>query len=181
MAPGIPYTFSITLAHIARDHYDTFTVQPALHPSEAPAYLIARVLAFALEHTEGIALSRGLQSAEEPAVWIHDLTGALQAWIEVGTPDARRLHKASKASPRVVVYCHKDPTAWLRNLAAAGPIHAPERITLYRLPSDLIARLVALLERRSSLSITLSEDQLYIDIAGQSLSGTLETLPWPTP
>ena len=181
MASGIPYTFHVTLAHIGRDHYADFTIQPALHPSETEGYMLARVLAYALEHTEGIAFSRGLQSAEEPAVWVHDLTGALQAWIEVGTPDARRLHKATKACPRVAVYCHRPPAAWLRSLADAGPIHAPERVALYLLPPDLIAALIARLERRNTLSVTLSEDQLYIDMAGESLAGVLQALPWPVP
>ena len=38
-------------------------------------------------------------------------------WIDVGTPDAGRLHKASKAAPRVVVYSHKDSEQYLRQLA----------------------------------------------------------------
>jgi uncharacterized protein YaeQ len=180
MASGIPYNFSITLSHIGRDHYESFSIQPALHPSETPQYLVARVLALAIEHTEGIAFSRGLQVAEEPAVWIHDLTGTLQAWIEVGTPDARRLHKASKASPRVAVYYHKDPAAWLRSLAAAGPVHASEQIALYQIAPDLIAALTARLERRNTLVLTVSEDHLYVELGGEALEGELRTLPWPT-
>ena len=63
-------------------------------------YLLTRVLAYCLEYTEGLEMSRGLAEPDEPALMVRDLTGALQAWIEVGSPDAARLHKASKAAPR---------------------------------------------------------------------------------
>jgi len=37
------------------------------------------------------------------------LDGTLRVWIDVGTPSAERLHKASKAVPRVVVFTHHSP------------------------------------------------------------------------
>jgi len=76
------------------------------------------VLAYCLEYTEGIELSRGLAEPDQPALLVRDLTGACLAWIEVGAPDAARLHKASKAAPRVVVYTHKDPLQLVRQLAS---------------------------------------------------------------
>lgn len=39
---------------------------------------------------------------------VRDLTGVLQAWIEVGAPVADRLHRAAKAAPSVAVYAHRS-------------------------------------------------------------------------
>ena len=84
--------------------YETLALQVARHPSESESYLIARVLAYALEFTEGIDFSKGgVSDPEEPAILVRDMTGAISVWIEVGLPDAARLHKASKASPRVIM------------------------------------------------------------------------------
>ena len=95
----------------------------ARDPSESEEHLVARVLAYALEFTEGIAFSRGLSEPEEPTIAVRDLTGALRAWIEVGTPEAARLHKAGKAAPRVAVYTHKDPAQLVDRLCeAAGAV-----------------------------------------------------------
>ena len=47
-----------------------------------------------------------------------------QHWIDIGTPDAARLHKASKAADRVAVYTHKDPTQFLKQLAGEKIHHA---------------------------------------------------------
>src|SRR5689334_9326308 len=103
------YNFDVQLSDVDRGVYETLSLRVARHPSETEDYLITRVLAYCLEYTEGIAFSKGLADPDEPSIVIRDLTGALQVWIEIGAPDAERLHKASKASPRVVLYTHKDP------------------------------------------------------------------------
>ena len=51
-------------------------------------YMVARVLAYCLEYTEGIAFTEGVAAGDEPAVVVRDLTGRMTAWIEVGMPDA---------------------------------------------------------------------------------------------
>src|SRR5258708_34960737 len=103
------YKFDIDLSDADRHVYETLALQVAQHPSESAEYLVARVLAYALEFTDGIAFSRGVSDPDEPTIAVRDLTGAILVWIEIGSPDAARLHKAAKASPRVVVYTHKDP------------------------------------------------------------------------
>ena len=79
------YNFEVDLAHADRGVYETLVVRAARHPSESEDYLVTRVLAYCLEHTEGIAFSTGgLSDPDEPALAIRDLTGAITAWIEIG-------------------------------------------------------------------------------------------------
>ena len=89
------YNFDIDLADSDRGVYETLALRVARHPSESEDYLLTRVLAYAMEFGDGIEFSAGgLSTPDEPAITIRDLTGALRAWIEVGTPDAERLHRA---------------------------------------------------------------------------------------
>ena len=97
---------------------------------ESEEYFVARLLAYLLEFTEGIEFSRGVSDPDAPAIAVRDLTGAMTTWIDVGTPDAPRLHKASKAAARVVVYTHKDPVQFLKQLAGER-IHNSEALELY--------------------------------------------------
>ena len=91
------YNFDIDFADHDRQAYETLALRVARHPSESEEYLWTRVLAYALEFTSGIEFSKGgLSDPDEPAIAVRDLTGALRAWIEVGTPDAERLHRAAK-------------------------------------------------------------------------------------
>src|SRR5690606_41532353 len=97
------HVFSVRLSHVDRGIYETLELRLARHPSESADFLVTRLLAYCLEHTEGIAFSKGLSDPDEPAIVVRDLTGALRARIEVGGPEAPRLHKEATAEYRVAV------------------------------------------------------------------------------
>jgi len=166
------YNFDIELANVDRGVYETFALKVAQHPSETAEYLLTRVLAYCLEYAEGIGFSRGLADPEEPPIMVRDLTGALRAWIEIGTPDADRLHKASKASPRVAVYTHKDP-AQLKRALAGQRIHRADDLELYAMDRAMLAELVEQMDRRVKLSVSMSDGQLYVTMNGETVGGTV--------
>jgi uncharacterized protein YaeQ len=167
------YTFDIQLADVDRGVYETLALRVARHPSETEEYLVTRVLAYCLEYAEGIEFSKGLSEPDEPALAVRDLTGALRVWIEIGAPDAARLHRASKATPRVAVYTHKDPAQLLRQLAGER-IHRAEQVELYGVDRELVAALAARLERRMRLDLSVTDRHLFIGIDGETRSGTGE-------
>ena len=167
------YVFTVRLADADRGVYEALALRVAQHPSETPEFLIARVLAYCLEYAEGIAFSKGLSDPEEPAILVRDLTGALQTWIEVGMPEAARLHKASKAARRVVVYAHRDVQAWLARLAGER-IHRAEELEIYAIDRELVAGLVSRLERRMEFDLSVSERNVYVSMGDTTLSGTIE-------
>lgn len=172
------YNFDIELADSDRNVYESLALRVAQHPSESDEFLIARVLAYLLEYREGIEFSRGVSDPGEPIISIRDLTGKIATWIEIGTPDASRLHKASKAAERVVVYCHKEGAQWLKGLAAAG-IHRAGALELYAIDRGVIADLVARLDRRMAFSLSINERELYLSIGADNLTGRVERLATP--
>ena len=167
------YNFDVQLSDVDRNVYETLSLRVARHPSETEEYLVTRVLAYCLEYADGIAFSKGIAEPDEPAVIIRDLTGALRVWIEVGAPDAQRLHKASKASPRVAVYTHKDP-AQLKRALAGQRIHKSDALELYAVDRALLGELVALIDRRVKLAVSMSDGQLYVTMNGATVGGTVE-------
>jgi uncharacterized protein YaeQ len=164
------YNFDIDLADADRGRYETLALRVARHPSESEEYLVARVLAYCLEHAEGIAFSSGLSDPEEPTLAVRDLTGAVRVWIEIGSPDAARLHKASKASARVVVYTHKDPAQLLRQLAGER-IHRADAVEIYSFDQVLIASLVARLERRMAMSLSMADGHVMVALDDAVVEG----------
>ena len=170
------YNFSIGLADADRGVYEALALKVARHPSESAEYLLTRVLAYCLEYAEGIAFSRGLSEPGEPAIAVRDLTGTLRAWIEVGAPDAARLHKAAKAAPRVAVYGHRGE-AHLRNLVAGEKIHRAEALELYAIDRELIDALAKILERRMAFDLSVTGGHLYLSIGGQTLAGEVRRIP----
>jgi uncharacterized protein YaeQ len=173
MAAGaVVYTFSGSLADVDRGVYDDLALRVARHPSETDAYMLTRVLAYCLEFAEGVGFSEGVSSTDEPAVVIRDRTGRLTDWIEVGAPDAARLHHGSKLADRTVVYTHRDPSKVLA-LWAGKRIHESERITLHSFDPGFIADAVAVLGRRNTITVSVTERQLYLDLNGAALSSVV--------
>ncbi len=169
------YNFDIELADTDRHVYESLALRVARHPSESEEYLIARLLAYLLELADGIAFSRGVSDPDEPTIAVRDLTGAIMVWIDVGTPDAARLHKASKAAGRVVVYTHKDPAQFLKQLAGER-IYNAGALELYALDRPLVSALVGRLERRVAFSLSITDRELYLSIGADNLTGTVVRL-----
>jgi uncharacterized protein YaeQ len=169
------YTFDVALNHVDRGVYESLAIKAACHPSETEEYFATRILAYCLEYKEGIAFSKGLSEPDVPAISVRDLTGTLQEWIEVGAPDAARLHKASKACPRVAVYTHKESRIFLRAYEGER-IHRSEALELYAMERELLSEFVQRLDRRVKFAMTVTDGQLFLDFDGDNVSGAVQRL-----
>lgn len=166
------YTFDIDLADSDRAVYQALNLRVAQHPSETPDFLVARVLAYCLEFAEGIGFSKGLSDPDEPAIFVRDLTGALQAWVDIGLPEPERLHRASKAAPRVAVYTHKDPAQWAARIREAK-IHRADKLEVFAFDREWLTSLVSKLERRMKFSLARSEGEIYLGLGSETLQTVL--------
>ena len=167
------HLFDIDLADCDRRVYEIAgrCAWRGIRPNRRITY-VTRVLAYALEYAPGIEFSRGLSDPEEPAIAIRDPTGALEAWIDVGSPDAARLHKAAKAAPRVAVYMHKDPSQYLARLEGAR-IHRAAAIALWSVDRAVLSALVTHLDRRVAFSLAVTERELFVAIGAVTITGAL--------
>lgn len=165
------YHVQIELSDVDRGVYESLDLRIARHPSESMPYLLTRTLAYALLYEEGIAFSKGgLSSADEVPLAVRDLQGNLRVWIEIGAPSAERLHKASKASPRVVVFTQHDPRLLLSQ-AGAGDIHKADRIEIYALEPRFLEQLGALTDRNARWTLLRNDGMLYVTVGEKTVSG----------
>jgi uncharacterized protein YaeQ len=158
------YRFEIVLCDADRGVYETLDLRVAQHPSESERFLIARVLARALEHGEGVAFGRGISTDDEPALLARDLRGDLLAWIDVGSPSIERLHKASKTGARVAVYTWRAAEALAAD--AAGAVHRAEELEIHALDAAFLDEVAAALERMNRWELSVSGGALYLGIGG---------------
>jgi uncharacterized protein YaeQ len=172
--PATMRRFHIALAHTDRDIYTDLDLRAAQHPSESDRYLVARVLARALEHVDGLEFSKGGVSDDtEPALVQRDLRGDLVAWIEIGSPAVERLHKAAKASPRVVVYTWKSAAA-LRDALVDADTHRADEIEITGLPQDLLDAVAVTLDRTNRWELSVSGGTVYLTVGGRLFEGVLD-------
>ena len=173
--PATIYKATIQLADSDRDCYETIQLTAARHPSETEERLVARLLAFALFHEEGLAFTRGLCATDEPDIWVQGGDGRVQFWLEVGLPDADRLIKASRHAGRVALLaCGRAQASWqqqqLPKLAGIA------NLTVVTVEPAFIAALVQRLERSIAWSLTVSGGVCFLTVGDETLETAISQL-----
>ena len=171
--PHTVYRLRIDLSDVDRGVYENLDLRVAQHPSETLRYFLTRVFALAFHVSDGAVFSgAGLRDPDEPAVLVRDLTGRLTHWIDIGSPSAERLHKASKRADVVWVYTHKDPEHLVRGLRRAT-IHRREEIRLLALEPAFLDAVARDLVRNCALTLVRTEGTLFVTIGDETHTGKL--------
>lgn len=171
--PSTLFRFRIDLSDVDRGVYERLDFRVAMHPSEIPVYLVTRVLAYALNFQDGLEFHPGgLSDPEEPCLRITDPRGGFLLWIEIGSPSAKKLHKAAKIAETVRVYTYKNPQNLLNEIASER-VHRADELEVYSLHPKFLEDLAARLERDNEWTLIHTEGALSLDIDGRSLSGEL--------
>ena len=173
--PSTLYRFRIDLTDIDRGVYERLDFRIAMHPSESEDFLMTRVLAYALNSKDGLQFSKeGLGTPEEPAMSIVNPDGACELWIEIGSPSAKKLHKATKTSAKVKIYTYKNPELLIQELNAAK-IYQPERMELFSFSGELLSSLAANLSRDNAWNLIHNENGLMIQIKDEAIDGEVNS------
>jgi uncharacterized protein YaeQ len=153
--------------------YEALELRVAQHPSEPTRRVLTKTLAYALSYAPGIAFARaGLSDMDEPEIAIPDPMGIAE-WIEIGSPAADRLKRASNAARRVVVYCTQDVDGVLERARA---LPRAERITVHSLDPafvDGLAERVA--QGAGRFELVRSGGHLYATAGGATIDAPLVT------
>ncbi|MBN9421616.1 MAG: hypothetical protein BGO63_05210 [Candidatus Accumulibacter sp. 66-26] len=152
----------LQIADMDRNHYQDYALTLARHPSETDERMMVRLLAFALHADEQLAFGKGLSTDEEPDLWLKDLTGAIELWINVGLPDERWLRKAAGRARRVVVLTYGGRVAemwWEQNRAALERL---QNLTVLRLSPEDTQALAALASRTMRLQCMVQDGEVLL-------------------
>ncbi len=170
------YRFQIELSDIDRGVYETLDFRVAQHASEHMPYLITRVLAFALNFQDGLAFSStGLHDPDAAAISIPENHGGYKLLIEIGSPSARKLHKATKVSQSVKVYTYKNPGNLMKDLREEK-VHRLDEIEFFSLGQEFLAELEAVIKRDNRWGLLFDDGRITIQAGEQAISGELVSL-----
>jgi len=155
------YKAALSIADSERDYYCDHQLTLACHPSETTERMMMRILAFAMNADERLAPAGGMSEADEPDLWLKDLTGEIKLWIEVGQPDERRILKACGRSDSVKIYTYgSKPKLWLENIESK--ISKARNLSIFTVNTESSKALAELAERSMELQITIDHDELWI-------------------
>lgn len=177
MAKGaVVYKADLQVADMDRGHYADYPLIIACHPSETEERMMIRVLAFALHASEGTTFGRGLSSDDEPDVWVRDLTGAIDTWIDVGLPEDRLVRRACGRAREVVVYAYGGArlNAWWAQ--SRDMLMRCANLSVYSVSQQDTAALGKLATRSMKLSCTVQDGHVWLGAGGDGVSLEPEAL-----
>ena len=167
------YRFQIELSDIPRGIYETLDFRVAQHPSETLPYMLTRVLAYALNTQDGLTFApTGLHDPDAAAISIDSPNGGFQLLIEIGSPSARKLHKATKMARLVKVYTYKNAES-LINEIRTEKVHRGNEIEVFSLAPGFLTQLSDVLKRDNRWAILYDDGTISVQVGETSISGEL--------
>ncbi|HBO13807.1 MAG TPA: hypothetical protein DD491_13545 [Halieaceae bacterium] len=166
----------LQLADLDRQLYRDFPLTLARHPSETAARMMLRVVAFALHADEQLAFGRGISTDEDPDLWLRNLDGTIDRWIELGTPDPDRLKRACGRAARVTLYAYGDravPVWWKRHQAALERL---DKLSVMQVDDGAMQALAEAFQQGMTLQCTISEGEAMLSWDRGSLTVAPRTL-----
>lgn len=164
------YRFQIELSDVDRGVYQSLDFRVVQHPSENAAYLLSRVLAYALSYEEGIEFSAaGLGDPEAPALLVKTHNDSISLWIEIGNPSAKKLHKANKVAKQLRIYTYKSAKVLLDEMRA-NEIHKVESIQIFALDAKVLERIEKQLQKNNRWSLLHQQGRLDINCGSEDFA-----------
>lgn len=154
------YKLRIALSDLERNYYDALNLTVALHPSETPERMMARVMAYCLNAQDDLVFAKGLSDVEEPDIWVRTMDGQTKLWVDVGEPSLDRVKKASRQAKHVKIYSFnsKSDVWWEQGKSKFRGLG----VDIFRFNDTEIDRLSEFLARTMDLSVTITGQSAYV-------------------
>jgi uncharacterized protein YaeQ len=153
------YKAALDVSDIDRGYYAEHALTVACHPSETTERMMLRILAFALNADERLAFGVDIGDTDEPALWKHDLTGAIEQWIEIGQPDDKKILKACGRAKEVIVYSSgRSPELWWNQIAPQ--LERAKNLSVFAVSVSSAQELAALAERTMKLHFMIHDGEV---------------------
>ena len=152
----------LQISDLDRHYYATHNLTVAQHPSETDERLMVRLLVFALFAEERLEFGRSLSQDDEPDIWLKELTGEIDLWIDLGQPEEARIRKACGRARRAIVVTYSGRSAdiwWEKNsnsLARSG------NLTVIDIAAETVAQLTALMARTMRLNVMIQDGEVQV-------------------
>ena len=161
------FKVELMVSDMDRSYFQSHPLMVARHPSETDERMMVRLLAFALNAhfslntSEHLQFTKGLSSDDEPDLWLKNLHGDVEHWIEVGLPDVRRIRKGCNRANRATIYTYGERSAsiWWKNIE--GDLARFDNLSIYYLSAEDTAAMANMAGRNMSLQATVQDGDIW--------------------
>jgi uncharacterized protein YaeQ len=160
---------NLQIADMERHYYQDHALTLAQHPSETDERMMVRLLAFALHANEFLDFGQGMTADDEADLWLKDLTGSIELWIDVGIPDEKLIRKACGRAKQVIVYAYGGRTAEMWFAQNSAQFERLTNLTIINLPSASTRAIAKLAQRNMQLQCTIQDGQVWLSDGKESV------------
>ena len=152
----------LNVSDIDRNYYKEHKFTIAHQPSDAETYIIVRILVFALNAKDRLLFTNGNDRNHEPDIWLKDLTGDIELWIEIGEPHEKRVRKACARSKEVIIYTYtgENSNIWWRR--KNSKFNQFKNLSVINLPTQILDDLATMIDRTMELQCTIHDGHVWI-------------------
>jgi uncharacterized protein YaeQ len=170
---------NLQIADMERHYYQDHALTLARHPSETDERLMVRLLAFALHAHEYLEFGQGMTDDDEADLWLKDLTGAIELWIDVGLPDEKLIRKACGRSSQVIVYTYGGRIADMWYAQNSSQFERLRNLSVINLPLETTRAIARLAQRTMQLQCTIQDGQVWLSDGNESVEVARTILKLP--
>jgi uncharacterized protein YaeQ len=170
---------NLQIADMERHYYQDHALTLARHPSETDERMMVRLLAFALHAHEYLEFGQGMTADDEADLWLKDLTGSIELWIDVGIPDEKLIRKACGRSKQVIVYAYGGRVADMWFAQNSKQFERLTNLTVFNLPVESTRAIAQLAQRNMQLQCTIQDGQVWLSDGNESVNVDCITLKEP--
>ncbi|VAX10914.1 YaeQ protein [hydrothermal vent metagenome] len=152
----------LQIADMDRNYYQDHALTLARHPSETDERMMVRLLTFVLHADTELSFTKGLSTGDEPDLWLKELSGEIDLWIDIGQPDEKRIRKACGRARQVYIYCYSGRSAdiwWEQN---GAKLQRFKNLKVINLADNAGAALAGLAHRNMQLQCTVQDGQVWL-------------------
>jgi len=171
---------TLQIADMDRNYYHDHVLTIARHPSETDERMMVRILVFALHANDALSFGRGLSAEDEPDLWQKDLTGSIEAWIDVGQPDDKRIRKACGRAEQVYIYSYGGHASKLWWNQISDKLERTRNLTVKSVAQSASKALAMLADRNMQLNCTIQDEQIWLANDRDTVQVAVETVKTPS-
>ncbi len=167
------FKVEMNIADMNRHYYQPHELTVAQHPSENEHRLMIRLIAFALNAGEGLTFTKGLNTDDEPELWLKSLSDEIELWVDFGQVDEKRIRKACGKAKQVKIYTYHDRKSaewWKQN---KDVLSRHKNLSVYHLQADGCD---AFVNRKMNLQFSIDEDSILLTDESTSINVTVDEL-----
>lgn len=159
----------LSVADMDRNHFATYPLTIARHPSETEERMMMRVLAFALYADERLSFGKGLCADDEADLWQIDYGGEIRRWIDVGQPDEKWIRKACARADAVVImpYARMADTWWQ---GVRNRVTRLDNLQVVRVSAESAGELAGLCQRSMRLQASVQDGHVWFSDGERTVS-----------